>query len=136
MPLPVVKLRSDKLELFSLEIKQNHAKSFLVVCWYRPPTAGVDDITLENLRDILINLEKENFKIILFSDTYCDLKNKQNKNVIKLNVIYSELQLQQLIKVCTRMAITTNERNEQAIAQTLLDHFSSSCPRYILLEYI
>ena len=93
LPPPVIKLKSDTLELISLEIKQNHAKPFLVVCWYRPPTDGVDDTAFENLRHVLLNLEKENKEIILFGDTNCDLKNKQNKNAKKLDMIYSEFQL-------------------------------------------
>ena len=83
LPPPVVKLKSDTLELISLEIKQNHAKPFLVVCWYRPPTDGVDDTAFESLRHVLIDLEKENIEMILFGDTNCDLKNKQNKNAKK-----------------------------------------------------
>ena len=80
LPPPVVKLKSDTLELISLEIKKNHAKPFLVVCWYRPLTDGVDYTAFESLRHVLIDLEKENKEIILFGDTNCDLKNKQNKN--------------------------------------------------------
>ena len=79
LPPPVIKLKSDTLELISLEIKQNHAKPFLVVCWYRPPTDGVDDTAFENLRHVLIDLEKENKEIILFGDTNCDLKISRTK---------------------------------------------------------
>ena len=132
LPPPVIKLKSDTLELISLEIKQNHAKPFLVVCWYRPPTDGVDDTAFENLRHVSIDLEKENKEIILFGDTNCDLKNKQNKNAKKLDMIYCEFQLEQLIKEYTRVAVTTNELNEQVVTKTLIDHFSSSCPKYIM----
>ena len=45
LPEPIIKLNSDKLELISLEVSQNiHARSFHLVCWYRPPTAGVDEL--------------------------------------------------------------------------------------------
>ena len=47
-------------------------------------------------------------------------------------MIYSEFQLEQLIKDYTRVAVTTNELNEQSVTKALIDHFSSSCPKYIM----
>ena len=89
------------------------------------------DIAFENLRHFLIELEKENKEIILWIEGII-LKNKQNKNAKKLIMIYSDFQLEQLIKDYTRVALTTNELNEQTVAKTLIDRFSSSCPKYIL----
>ena len=43
-----------------------------------------------------------------------------------------EQQLEQLIKSYTRIATTTNERNERNISETLIDHFSTTSPKYIL----
>ena len=37
-----------------------------------------------------------------------------------------------MIKSYTRVAVTTNERNEQSISKTLIDHFSTTNPKYIL----
>ena len=65
LPPPVVKLKSDTLELVSLEIKQNHAKPFLVVSWYQPPTDGVDETAFESLRHVLIDLQQEKEIILL-----------------------------------------------------------------------
>ena len=124
-----MKIKSENLELISLEIAPKHAKPFLVVCWYRPPTA-VD--AFENLRDVLKNLDRDGKEIILVGDTNCDLKSNQSSNANKLKAIYSEYQLEQLIKSYTRVAVTTNERNEQNISKTLIDHFSTTCPKYIL----
>ena len=59
LPYPTVTLKSEKLELLSVEISPPHVKSFLVVCWYRPPTSGVDEESFENLRDTLKQLDKE-----------------------------------------------------------------------------
>ena len=42
LPVPTVKVKSDKLELLSLEIKQTNARSFFLVCGYRSPTASAD----------------------------------------------------------------------------------------------
>ena len=49
-----------------------------------------------------------------------------------MTAIYSEYQLEQLIKSYTRVAVTTNERNEQITSKTLIDHFSTTSPKYIL----
>ena len=43
LPASTIKLKSDKLELLSLEIKPTNARSFFLVCWYRPPTTSVDE---------------------------------------------------------------------------------------------
>ena len=54
LPEPAIKLTSDKLELIALEVSpSDHARPFAIVCWYRPPTAGIDDTAFENLREIL-----------------------------------------------------------------------------------
>ena len=37
-----------------------------------------------------------------------------------------------MIKSYTRVAVKTNERNEQNISKTLIDHFSTTSPKYIL----
>ena len=129
---PTVKIKSDKLELVALEFTSNHAKPFLVMCWYRPPTSGVDDESFENLRNILKEVDKEEKEIILIGDTNCDFKNNQNANAKKLKMIYSEFQFEQIINKYTRVAVTTNEQNEQKTTKTLIDHFSTASPRYIL----
>ena len=124
-----MKIKSENLELISLEIAPQHAKPFLVVCWYRPPTA---DDAFEDLSEVLKNLDREGKEIIFFGDTNCDLIGNQSSNANKLKAIYSEYQLEQLIKSYTRVAVTTNERNGQNISKTLIDHFSTTSPKYIL----
>ena len=133
LPEPIIKLNSDKLELISLEVSQNiHARSFHLVCWYRPPTAGVDELAFENLRGILKELDREEKEIILIGDTNCDFKCSKNANAKQLKLIYSEYQLEQLIKSYTRVAMTTTESGEQRTSKTLIDHFSSSNSKYII----
>ena len=114
--LSKVKFKSEKLELLSIEISSEHAKPFLVVCWYRPPTSHVDDETFENFRDALQKLDKEEKEIIIIGDTNCDFAKKKNTNAKRLKAIYSEYQLEQLIKGYTRVSITNNENNEQRIS--------------------
>ena len=118
------------MELISLEIAPKHAKPFLVVCWCRPPTAV--DAAFEHLREVLTNLDRDSKEIIFIGDTTSDLKNNQSSNEKKLTAIYSEYQLEQLIKCYTRVAVTTNERNEQNISKMLIDYFSTTSPTYIL----
>ena len=73
LPEPIIELENDKLELLSLRIKPKNAKSFILVCWYRPPTSVVDDAAFENLREIIRKLDKEEKEIILVGDTNCDI---------------------------------------------------------------
>ena len=48
------------------------------MCWYGPPTSGVDDVSFENLRGILKEAYKAEKEMILIDDTNCDFKNNQN----------------------------------------------------------
>ena len=91
-----------------------------------------DYAAFEELEKILKMLENDEKEIILIDDTNCDFKNNKNANSKKLKSIYSEYQLQQLIKRYTRVAITTTERGEQKVSKTLIDHFSSTNPKYII----
>ena len=47
-------------------------------------------------------------------------------------MIYSYFHFKELIYKYTRVAVTTNEQNEQKTTKTLIDHFSTTSPRYIL----
>ena len=80
LPYPTVKMKSEKLELLLVEISPTQAKSFLVICWYRPPTSGVDEESFENLRDTLKQLDKEEKKSVLIGDANCNIASKQNNN--------------------------------------------------------
>ena len=56
LPEPTVKIKSENLELISLEIAPQHSKPFFIVCWYRPLTA---DDAFENLREVYKNLDRD-----------------------------------------------------------------------------
>ena len=96
LPEPTVRIKIDKLELISLEIAPKHAKSFLVVCWYRPPTA--DDAAFENLREVLKNLDNDSKEIIFVGDTNCDLKNNKSSNTKKWQQFTQSTSLSNLLK--------------------------------------
>ena len=83
-----MKIKSENLGLISLKIAPKQARTFLVVCRYRPPTA--EDATFENLREVLKNLDRDGKEIIFVGDTNCDLKSNQSSNANKLKAIYSE----------------------------------------------
>ena len=73
LPEPIIELKSDRLQLFSLRMKPNNAGTFIFVCSYRALTSVVDGPALENLREILGKLDKEENKIILVGDTNRDI---------------------------------------------------------------
>ena len=65
------------LEIVAVEITPFHARSFIVICWYRPPTSGNDKKSFEALRNLLSAVDAEGKEIILIGDTNCDLKKLQ-----------------------------------------------------------
>ena len=131
-PEPSVKLKSDSLELLVLELAPKNSKSFFLACWYRPPTSGVDIQAFEDLRNELKNLDQNEKEIILVGDTNCDFKCNRNSNANKLKFIYSEFQLEQLIKSYARVAVTHTDDGDPTVSKTLIDHFSTNKPNYIL----
>ena len=53
LPEPKLKIIIDGLELIVLEVsRSNFARSFHVVCWYRPQTACVEYAVFEALRKL------------------------------------------------------------------------------------
>ena len=114
------------------ESHSNFARSFHVICWYCIPTASVDYAAFEELEKTLKRLENDENEIILIGDTNCDFENDKNANSMNLKSIYSEHQLEKLIKRYTRVAITTTESGEQKVSKILIDHFSSTNPKYII----
>ena len=65
-------------------------------------------------------------------DTNCDFKDPKNKNTKLLKQLYNEYQLEQLIKDYTRVAVRITKENEHHTSKTLIDHFSTNKPKYIL----
>ena len=68
----------------------------------------------------------------MIGDTNCDFKNVKDANSKKLKWIYSEYQLEQMIKSFTRVAITSTESGKK-VSKTFIDHFSSTNPKHILV---
>ena len=59
IPDPIIKIKSDSLEIICLEVAPKNGKSFYVICWYRPPTNEIDISTFEKVRDIIKKLEQD-----------------------------------------------------------------------------
>ena len=62
------------LEMVAVEITPTHAKNYVVICWYRPPTSRSDKESFAALRKLLSALDAEGNEIILIGDTNCNLK--------------------------------------------------------------
>ena len=80
----------------------------------------------------MTKLDSQDRETILIIDTNCDLMDNRNSNTKKLKQVYSEFQLEQLIKTYTRVAIKTSDNGTKRISKSLIDHFSTSKARYIL----
>ena len=103
-----------------------------LLSWYRPATSDTDKTSSDSLREILRQLEREGKEIILCGDTNCDFKDPKNKNTKLLKQLYNEYQLEQLIKDYTRVAVRITKENEHHTCKTLIDHFWTNKPKYIL----
>ena len=109
------------LEMICLEIKPPNAKPYLVLSWYRPPSATIE--TFENLERVLRFLESEDKEIILLGDTNCDFSNKMLEsssnnlpnNINRLADLYYSFGLTQLISEPSRETIDTS---------TIIDHIA------------
>ena len=116
-------LQTDNLEILCIEVKPKFSKSFLVLAWYRPPK--YEHETLNTLETLLKTIENENKEIILIGDINCNDLNTDYKNKVidHLRSVYRQFQMKQLIKFPTRSTLTS---------QTLIDHFASNKPGYII----
>ena len=92
----------------------------------------MDDVTFENLKVVLTTLDREDKEIILIGDNNCDLMNDRNANTKGLKQVYSEFQMEQLVKTYTRVATITSDDGTKRTSKSLIDHFSTSNTRYIL----
>ncbi len=119
------------LEITGIEVTPIHAKSFIVLCWYRPPSETTDVLSFATLRELMQKLDSEGKEIILVGDTNCDYKKPKDSNTRKLKLIYSEFQFEQLIKEFTRVATTISCNGETNTTKTIIDHFSTNRPNFI-----
>ena len=88
-------ITDPKLEILGIEVTPKHAKAFVILCWYRPPTSDIDNFSFEALAKIIRKIDTESKEIILIGDTNCDFKSPKDGNSRKLKLIYSEFQFEQ-----------------------------------------
>ena len=113
---------SDGLEIICVEISPPKSKSFLIVAWYRPPSALVDSVN--KLEKALAYLDKEGKEIILLGDTNCDLAKKPIHKTLDNNAKHiSSLYELFSFKDPTRVTLDT---------ATVIDHVATTCPRNIM----
>ena len=124
-------IKEPNLEIIGLEITPKHAKSYIVLCWYRPPTDCADTSTFLSLTKLIRDLDSEGKEIILIADTKCDLKKSKDCNTRKLKLVYSEFQFEQLITDYTRVATSVCSDGKTNTTRTLTDHLSTNRPNYI-----
>ena len=132
LPEPKIRFKNSDLELLCLEFTPHHAKAFIVIAWYRPPTSAVDNPSFEAFREVLKCLDSDDREIMLLGDTNCDFKSSKNPNTKKLKQLYSEYQLQQMITDYIRVAVTTDEIGENSTSKSLIGHFSTNRAKYIV----
>ena len=124
-------IKDPNLEIIGLEITPKHAKSYIVLCWYRPPTDCADTSTFLSLTKLIRDLDSEGKEIILIGDTNCDLKKSKDCNTRKLKLVYSEFQFEQLITDYTRVATSVCSDGKTNTTRTLIDYLSTNRPNYI-----
>ena len=91
-------ITDPKLEILGIEVTPKHAKAFVILCWYRPPTSDIDNCSFEALAKIIRKIDAESKEIILIGDTNCDFKSPKDGNSRKLKLIYSEFQFEQKLQ--------------------------------------
>ena len=82
-------ITDQDLEVIGIEITPKNTKSFVILCWYRPPTDNQDSKSSDTLEGILRKLDSENKEVILIGYTNCDLKSRSDWNTKRLKSLYS-----------------------------------------------
>ena len=78
-------ITDPNLEILGIEIAPNHARSYVVLCWYRPPTSGIDNTIYEALTKILEKIDAEGKEIILIGDRNSDFKGSTLRCLINVH---------------------------------------------------
>ena len=127
-----IDITDQDLEVIGIEITPKNAKSFVILCWYRPPTDNQDSKSFDTLEGISRKLDSEDKEVILIGDTNCDLKSQSDWNTKRLKSLYSFFQFEQQIKEYTRVASKINNEGKTIITKSLIDHFATNRVRHIL----
>ena len=119
------------LEVEAAEITPAHARSCVVICWYRLHAPGSDKDSFAALRNLLSAVDREGNEIILIGDTNCNLKDHRNGCTKSIKSIYSEFHFEQQIEEYT-IVVTTEKDGVPHNCSTLIDHFATNRLNYML----
>ena len=106
----------------AVEITPLHARNFIVIYWYRPPTPCNDKESFESLRNLLSSADAEGKEIIVIGDTNCDLKNHKDGCTKSIKSIYSEFQLEQQKKNEYTRVVALEKYDASHTSKALIDH--------------
>ena len=81
-------ITDPNLEILGIEITPNHVGSYVVLCWYRPPTSGIDNTIYEAIAKILEKIDAEGKEIIPIGDKNCDFKGSTFRCLINVPPAY------------------------------------------------
>ena len=125
-------ITDQDLEVIGIEITPKYAKSFVSLCWYRPPTDNQDSKSCNTLEGILSKLDYEDKDVIFIGDTNCDPKSRSDGNTKRLKSLYTIFQFEQQIKEYTYVASKINNEGKSIITKSLIDHFATNRERHTL----
>ena len=100
------------------------------------PISNAHNVAFESLRAVLMSVDRVDKESILIGNTACDLVDNGHASTKRIKQVYSEFQMGQLIATCTWVATNANDNGTKTISKSLIDHFYTSDPRYILKTYV
>ena len=107
----------DKMESFSVQIKNGKFKPFIVTSVYRLPGKPVS--YFNELESLFSMLEAQNKESVIIGDINCDFDTPPDNNTRHLSCILNSFGYNQLIKEPTRTTSTTS---------TIIDHIMTNRP--------
>ena len=111
-------LLPDNVEAICIEIHKPKSKPLVVSTWYRPPDAKIE--LLDYFEYFLKNIDTDNKEVLITGDFNCNfLAPENNQHTTKLTDLLNEYQLEQIIKIPTR--ITPNSKTLLDIIITKMD---------------
>ena len=69
-----INISDSDLEIVCIEVMPKHAKNFITLCWYRPPTNDLDTDSFNAFEGILSKLDLENKEVMIVRVILCQVK--------------------------------------------------------------
>ena len=113
------------LEVVAVQIDQTHARSCVLICWYKPSIQGNDKDSFAALKKLPFAVDAAGKESILIGDTSCSLKDHRNGCTESIKSIYSEFQFEQQIEEHTKV-ITAEIDGAPHASRILIDHIATN----------